>query len=531
MNSYFISACLVAIAVFAAPANAGLVFKCVNDDGSISGGTLENSCKNLLPKCSNAHEKYKAEVFESLSLKIYGYHKGYDLNVSKTTAETPVGNPMPLPVCSVVGKSIQYKGDRDLALQYRDMGSSVANNGYTNYTNTQACGKLPKAEIDKENRAIYLKFEGTEGNTVGSWMLGAMPYEIRAQAYDFFQTVKTPSDLDAALTDPELAAAKTKFAEAQQRSDNFLNSLSAEARAACNDPGYATLVDRCIQTPGHDPLSLDEPAIRLCNLAKASMIMNKISVSRLIEFHIMKKAIASFDQHFGSTFLDAHASPLWGNLAKKASEDSGFWDCFFNLTGRRKCAATVVSGVMGDGSWKIPSDQWDAEQSSDSPSTPRVGRRFFGFLLDGSNTVMRANLPSNSAPYHRGTLSSNPNFSFVQFLAGAVGAVVDAAGKLIGAVAGFFAGLFGGDDEEERVKELMDQATEAYNSFLNSEDMGTSPSNRGSRSMTLSSGIGAVIEKIIRVDICQQSSPGAFSARCDETSIPNKPNNGVTYSW
>jgi len=517
--------------VFAAPANAGLVFKCVNDDGSISGGTLENSCKNLLPRCSNAHEKYKSEVFESLSLKIYGYHKGYDLNVPKTTAETPVGNPMPLPVCSVVGKTIQYKGNRDLALRYRSMGTSVANDGFTNYANTQACGALPKANIDKGNRAIYLKFEGTEGNTVGSWMLGAMPYEIRAQAYDFFQTVKKPSDLDAALTDPELAAAKTKFAEAQQRSDNFLNSLSAEARAACNDPGYATLVDRCIETPGHDPLSLDEPAIRLCNLAKASMIMNKISVSRLIEFHIMKKAKASFDQHFGSAFLSAEASPLWGNLAKKASADSGFWDCLFNLQGQRKCAANVVSGVMGDGSWKIPGGTWWAEQSSDSPSTPRVGRRFFGFLLDGSNTAMRANLPSNSAPYQRGTLSLSLDFGFVRYLAGAVGAVVNLAGQLIGSIVGFFSGIFGGDEEQDWLNDMMNWANGLFDSFLNSENMNGSLSGLGARSMTLSSGIGAVIEKIIRVDICQQSSPGAFSARCDETSIPNKPNNGVNYSW
>ncbi|MBU6152806.1 MAG: hypothetical protein KGP28_00760 [Bdellovibrionales bacterium] len=397
-----------------------------------------------------------------MSLKIYGYHKGWDLDLNKTTASSPVGSPMPYPVCSVVGRTIRYQGTRDLAFRYRDMGTTVANDGKTNYTNAQVCGSLPKVEINIGSREIYLKLEGNSGSSIASWMLGAMPYEIRSQAYDFFQTVSKPADLDAAITDSNLQDSKARFSEIQLKSEQFLNSLPPESKAICSDNTYSNLVDRCLERPGFSPFALTDPALRLCTLAKASMLLNEASISGMIEFQIMSKAKASFQQHFGDTFLLSDRSVLWSALVKQATDDTSFWDCILDLKGRRKCAAEVISAVMGDGSWKVPKGSWWGEPTNQSPSKPRVGRQFFGFRLNPSVNPVSARLPFNYPSYSR----ISPPF-------------------------------IGGQPQI----------------------------------LTLSSGIPAIIEKVIRYDICKQTRPGDPSPRCDETLIPNIPNNGVNYTW
>ncbi len=479
------------------PPSFALNLKCINDDNTISGGTPENSCRNLLPKCSEIHQAYKTKVLEALSLKIYGYHKGWDLNTNATTATQAAGRPMPYRLCNVVGKSIQYKGARDLAFKYRGMGQTVANDGWTNYTSQQVCGDLPRVNVNKDARHIYLKMEGNSGSALASWMFSAMPYEIRAQAYDFFETVKKPSELSAALTDPAIQSSKQRFTEIEQGADQFLNALPPESKAACNDPNFSNLMSRCSGTG--QPLSMSDPAIRLCSLAKISTILNQSSVSSMIQFQIMANAKNAFQQHLGSVFLSAQSSPLWNSLVNKAADDSSWWNCLFDFKGTRKCAATVVSGVMGDGAWKVYDDWW-AHTTTDGPGTPRVGRRFFGFMLDSSANALRAQLPVNSSPYFRTSLYLSVDFGFVSYLNNALAWIVQ-------------------------------WALSAFDTMLNDENLGGSLSSGPIRFMTLSSGIPAIIEKIIRADICKQSRPGDLSPRCDETLIPNKPNNGVNYTW
>ena len=78
----------------------------------------------------------------------------------------------------------------------------------------------------------------------------------------------------------------------------------------------------------------------------------------------------------------------------------------------------------------------------------------------------------------------------------------------------------------------MQWALSAFDTMQTDENLGgTLSGSQMARQLTLSSGIPGIIEKIIRVDICKQNRPGDSSPRCDETSIPNKPNNGVNYTW
>lgn len=374
--------------------------KCVKDDGTISGGTPENSCKNLLPKCSDVHNDYKLKTFESLSWKIYGYFKGWDLNTNQTTAASPSGNQMPFKICSVVGKQIKFKGDADLAFKYRDYDFTPANGGLSNYSG-DPCGEMPAAKVDPDTRDVYLRFEGSYGNAVTAMMYGALPYEIRAEAYKFFQQVTKPADLDAKLDAPELQPLKAQIDQIQSMSDEYFSSLPPEAKAACTDPQSANLLARC-KGQG-EPFSLSDPSLRLCTLAQASMMVNQGSVASLIQAQIVKKALESFDTHFGN-YLNPNSSPLWSTLVDNAAAETDWWDCVLTLRGKRQCAAFVLSGVLGDGRMKVYRS-YDGYATSDSPQPwNRVGEAYIGYDLTappGLVIARRAFLPNRSSPYLR----------------------------------------------------------------------------------------------------------------------------------
>jgi len=471
-------------------ATSSIPMRCIDDSsGAIVGGTEQNSCRNLLPKCSALHDDYKSKAFQNLSMKIYGYLKGYDIDTTKTTLQTKVGTPMPFRVCRVVGNKIKYQGDHDLEFEYRNLPNAVTNFGKEGFTG-QDCGEYPKVSVDRGARKINLSFEGGSGSAVTAMMLGAMPYEIRAKAYQFFQDVQNPSDLDSHLTASELQSFKDDFKTTHDMMDSYFSSLSPEAKAVCTSTSYSNLTERCLGTA--TPFSATDPALRLCSLAKASLALKQGSAASMIEFQIMKNARDSYDQHFNS-LLDPNNSPLWNALISKAAEDSGWWDCTLRLEGQRKCAANVVSGVMGDGAYRIYND-WSGQTTTDSPARARVGQRFFGFYLDPGASATRAQLPGNSAPYLRGGI----------YLSGSSWSSI---------IAGLLSPL----------TLLLSWANNAFSDAISSENYGGGLSQLGAKRLTLSSGIAGIIEKIIRVDICGQNAVTANSPQCDETDIPNKP--------
>ena len=486
---------LLWVAIFATTsAHAAFPLRCIDDTTNlIVGGTELNTCRNLLPKCSTLHNEYKSRVLNNLSLKIYGYLKNLDLDLSKTTKTDSMGKAMPFPICRVTGPKIKYNGSGKNEFIYRNPSNSVHNGGKQEFTGA-SCGEYPFVSINKDARKVFLRFQNNYGTAVTSMMLGAMPYEIRAEAYTFFQAVQKPSELDAKLTAPEIEDFRDQANEIQAEIDAVFAALPPDSKAACTSPEFQNLNARCMGTG--EPIPMDAPALRLCSTAKTSMLLQQGSVSPLIELQIIRNAQIAFDKHFDQ-FLKT-GSPLWDALVQKSSQDSGWWDCTLRGEGQRKCAANVASAVIGTGSYRVD-DDYNGLPSNYGPSRYRTGRRFMGFYLDPGASVTRAHLPPNSAPYLRGGFWLSGT-SWVSIISGLLSPLTW----------------------------LLNWANTAFSDALASENFGGVLNSIGAKRLTLSSGLAGMIERIARVDICEQNAVDAYSAKCDETLIPDKP---VDVSW
>ncbi len=385
---------------------------CLDDQGSIVGGTEANTCKNALPKCSTLLATYKTKVAENLALKIHGYlQKQADIDTAKTSAKTLVSTPLPIKTCSVVGSTIKLPPrGASLAFRSRNMGGSYANGARTNFTN-QECGAYDSYRLPTSigGRQIVFDFNGPAWNTISAQILGAFPYEIRAEYYKFFKDVLKPQDIEAKLVDPELP--KAKFQMAQAANKEFYSGLPQDSKEVCSKPDFQNLNDRCLGRNNAPPFAMDEPGIRTCLLAQTMFTLNQGSIQSMIERQIMVNAQNSFKNHFQNQLLKGQTGSMMSKLLGYAENDTSWWDCVWKgfWNGQAKCAAEIVSGVMGDGNYRIY-EAGEANWTQDSASCwtveifgffgsffdffcDPIGVRYFGFTLDDNPAVFTMSPP------------------------------------------------------------------------------------------------------------------------------------------
>ncbi len=453
-------------------AQGSVIPPCIDGDGKISGGTENNTCRNTLPKCSDLLAGYKTKVAENLALKIHGYlQKQADIDTAKTSAETLVSTPLPIKVCSVVGPTIKLPpGNASLGFRSRNIGGTYANGSKTNFTN-EDCGAPASYRLPTSvgARQIVFDFNGPAWNTISAQILGALPYEIRAEYFKFFQNISKPSEIDAKLVDPELLQLKGKFQLAQAANQEYYSNLPAESKAVCSKPEYTNLNERCRGGNPAISFGMDEPGIRTCVLSQTMLTLNQGSVQSMIERQIMVNAQTAFKNHFYNQLMRTDNASLMSKLLAHAEDDTSWWDCVWKgwSNGQAKCAAEIVSGVMGDGNYRIY-DAGEANWTTDSASCWTV--EVFGWFG-----------------------------SFFDFFCDPVGV------KYYGLTLNDSPGVF---TQDPRYRKYYPGRTEG-------------------------SGVSAIVEYIIRHDICAQTNKYADSPMCSESVIPNRITqlNGKEIKW
>jgi hypothetical protein len=423
------------------------VIKCIDDQNKIVGGTDADSCRNLLPKCSELKEKYEKSVRDLLSMKIYGYYKGFDLDLNKTTIQTKVGDALPTTVCSLVGHHIVYKPGTKLEFHENRNEPEIVGNGGKNEFTGAPCGARPKMGAQGAKLRLVLNFSGGEGDRWRAVMLGGMPYAVRAAAYEFFQNSANVGTVDASLnsSNPTLTQLKGELLGAQSQMSDYFNKLPANAKAACTDEDHKQIVDSCLGITAHGapPLSLTDPARRLCSLVKAQSALSVGALGSLVTAQIMENAQKKFDEHFGD--LMKYSGQYWQAL-KGACAESG------DLTCNRRNLSKQAS-CMHDGKWFYTSDDRDAWEDDNGDE------RCFLWICQcrKGNKRSAVSLESDSPQVRTGIANPDPT-----------------------------TGSRGGN-------------------------------------YTLANGFEGMVEFIIRRKICGQSSVTSPSAKCDESSIPDKP--------
>jgi hypothetical protein len=440
------------------------IMMCIDANGNVAGGKPEDTCPNALPKCAEILPKTKDEVKKLLSMKIYGFWKGKDLDLSKTTLEKPVGKDLTQGMCSVVGHHIVYKGDRDLEFDEIRNGADQVSTGGINRYSGKSCGSRPimRKGGGRANgkRQLAIVFNGDYGARWSSAILGGMPWEIRAAANKFFSSVgEKPEDLTKGLNDPSLA----ELAEAGKQSQDAFKELMAgippESRAFCTHPDYKNLIGRCMGTD--QPLAMDDPAMRLCQIVGVTLAMQGGGVQNAVVAQIMAMANKNFQEHFKDILRTDQ--PMW-----KALEDA----CqkrtknFLGMNRRKKMAKQA--SCFHDGDWVRVSKDWEVHDSDDSGKKNRKNQMRLAFRLDteGPETIRDADPVSNQSPYLRKGMTKDRTMGW----------------------------LFGNwVDKWETVP------------------------------ATLASGFEGAVEWVIRKKVCGQSSVTSKSDACDETKIPDKP--------
>jgi hypothetical protein len=458
------SPAFAAIAILGAASASAVEFpkimNCVDANGNIQGGGTEtNTCKNALPKCEELLSKTSGDVKKLLSMKMYGFWKGKDLDLNKTTLEEPYGKDLTQGMCSVVGHHIVYKGDKDLEFDQRRNGDDPVSTGGVNLYSGKSCGARPKMRKGggraNGKRELAIVFQQEQGERWSSAILGAMPWEIRAAAYQFFSGIgNKPEDIATSLTDESLTSLVDAGKQTQEQLSELLNGLPQESRVFCTDPAYKNLVGRCMGTD--TPLAMTDPAVRLCQIVGVTMAMQGGGVQNAIVAQIMANATKNFNSHFGN--IMKFDQPIWWELVNECQKRTRN---FLGLNRRKKMAKQA--SCFHDGDWVRVSKDWDVYDSDNSRKRNRKNRMPVAFRLDKDEptAVRDVDHAHNNSPYER---------------------------------------------EGDGLK--------SHKLWWNT---------RGKGKLTLANGFEGAVEWIIRKKICGQSSVTSPSAACDENVIPDKP--------
>jgi hypothetical protein len=332
-----------------------LKMACIGADGQIKNSTSEDSCKAILPKCSELSTKNSKEARRLLSMKIMGYYKGLDLDLNQSTKENLVGAQLNIPVCSVVGHDL---AGTDHELSQQMVGKKAS------------CGKIPYMTGKSGSKRIYLEFQGEEGLAWSAWMMGAYPWGIRSASYDVFKDLKPDlSNLDALIQSVPMQSSKARMAQGLEDARKFYRELPPEAKSVCNS-GQTDVVQKCLQ----GGFSVTDPAIRVCTLYRAQLAFGESAFSHLLVGEVMARTQKKHDDIFKSVIRN-ETRPLSGDqgmmnqLMHACNRRTEWWRTSVRGDGcggsrRRKLAA--VGSCLNNGKRHYTNGDWRVQEGSNS---------------------------------------------------------------------------------------------------------------------------------------------------------------------
>jgi hypothetical protein len=334
---------------------------CLGSDGQVKNASDADVCKIILPKCSDVQAVIQKSAKRMLSMKIYGYYKGKDLDLDKSSKDHLVGTDLAIPVCSVVGHNIAGSGDEEMVSQ--------------TVGNKSSCGRRPYATGARGSKRVYLRFQNDEGTLWSSWMLGTYPWGIRANAYDFFKAIQPDlSNLDSLLTSSVASSLKNDYIAVADDAKAYFRKLDDSSKSMCTS-NKTDIVDKCM----NGGFSFSDPAIRLCTLVKAQKALNEGALGNLVVAEVMSKVQAQHDSLFKNV-MTANVRPGSGDpgfmnqLIYKCNRGTGD----LNGGSRRKKLAKVASCIFSGEEFRCWKD-WHIDEGS--LSSNKTGQRSSHFDL------------------------------------------------------------------------------------------------------------------------------------------------------
>jgi hypothetical protein len=300
---------------------------CRDEKGTIFNAKESEVCRSILPLCSKLRENLIDSMKNMISWKIYGYYhlnKDIDLNQELTNPASLKGEPLPYPVCSVVGQKVS--GGTDLGeINKQSIGQQLS------------CGEYPiilhKSTDNTKGYQSTIHYSGERGKRWFSWVQGALPWELRRSAYDI------NNKLDANLTNLGEVLSNSAMNDALKDKLQYIRKrvleLSGQAKAACHSSSEDILKD--CQTS--EKLSLTDPVNRVCTLAKAQLALNSLAAPNMLVFEAMDRARTYHERYFQYAFVASGENPNgtmgeFSHLVKYCSDNSslnGFLSTVLNF--------------------------------------------------------------------------------------------------------------------------------------------------------------------------------------------------------
>jgi hypothetical protein len=318
-------------------AAASISIPCLDAKDKVMNASENDVCKGILPRCADLKKEIETSVRGAMSLKIWGYYKGLDADLDRSSLAKLEGEPLANPVCSLVGHKMQNNGNTsDFEVTKQTIGDK------------KDCGKPPA--MDNDGLTLKINYSGANGSLWIAYMQGAYPWLIRKHTYEVLNLLDANlSNLDKVLT---ISGMAKDVQGTVDKMKTFSKGLSTEAKASCEKSTKGSnLVKQC--TSG--AMSVNDPAQRICTLVKAQLVSNGGALPSMIIAEIMDGKGRVHEQYasiFG-TLLDfsngssnaknAKASnSSVQNLLSDCANSSGF------LRTKKKKLAMTASCLLGE---------------------------------------------------------------------------------------------------------------------------------------------------------------------------------------
>jgi|GEM_PF-3110154 len=325
-------------------ATAAISVPCIGSNGKVMNADPASVCQAILPKCTDLRKDIEDKVKNLLSMKIYGFYSGYNLDLNNSSPDKPVGPKMQYAMCSLVGQKMQNNGSDD---DFEITSESVSKT-------PRSCGNPPVIDTGTKGK-VTIKYEGDQDGSLWiSYLQGAYPWLIRKKAYDVFHKLDANlTNLNEVISDLGMTNDVKKLANDMAQLNQ---SLSESEKTVCQQTkDDESLIDKCKK----GNLSISDPVARICKLVVAQLATNGMTIPNMLISEIMDGDHGVFDQYddiFGQ-MLDfqnnggtrnakKHATasdPTMKNLAKSCADTGGF----LSFRSRKKKTAQTAACLMG----------------------------------------------------------------------------------------------------------------------------------------------------------------------------------------
>ncbi len=463
-------------------ASSKFALPCIDDSGKVANAKAAEVCESILPKCSALRKDLLNNMKSMISWKIYGYYylnKDIDLNQDPTKMTDPskvVGNDLPYPICSVVGDKLTSPETGEIDQQ--KVGLKLP------------CGEFPK--ILHASRSQYkskIVYEGELGKRWFSWVQGALPWELRRNAYEIEKALKPDlSNLDDVI---KSAAQGQALANSLESVRTEVLKLNGRAKEACHTSSQS-IVESCKTING---LIITDPVHRVCTLAKAQLALNAVATPNMLVYEVMERTKTMHDQLFKDIFIADGSSK---------SGSSGEFKKLLNHCSDNSNLMGLLARLL---------DFWPFKKFFRWLRANKSYSCFTSCMLDGEQyyTDIQDRGPEsckNCGGENRRKCVKKSRFSLE-------------SGKPVNV---FFQSMI--DKESQSISSWDGWNWISVLHVSNAENFQSQISAAQPAKMTNNTGFAAMVEKIIRKDICMQAGNVKSGKNvCDDIDIPNKPKN------